>query len=316
MHFVGIDLAWGSKGTTGLAVVDQSGALLAATTRKADQDILAWLRPRVTGPCVVAIDAPMIVTNKTGSRDCERLINRYFGRYHASCHASNTSKPYFANGTRASRLADQLGLAVDPASQSDRRAIEVYPHPAMVALFNLPRVLQYKQKHGRDLAHLRSETLRLLTYLENLEHGTPPLRTAASPDWLSIRRAVEGATRKADLGTVEDAVDAVMCAYIAAYADAKSTAVRVFGTASTGYILTPVTPEIAEWADRDGTLSNRPPPPGNARSMPYAIVTPASNGMPRVIGPFATSDDADRWLITRPEHQSAAVIRVEPPAAD
>jgi predicted RNase H-like nuclease len=245
MYFVGVDLAWGQKKITGLAVVDAAGRLLAATQRKTDDEILDWLKPWTAGHCVVAIDAPIIVTNPTGNRPCESLVSRYFGKYNASCHPANLSKPHFANGTRALRLADQLGLAVDPQDRSDRRAVEVYPHPAIVVLFDLPRILQYKHKPGRNLEHLRGELLRLLDYLEGLDRASPPLLLSGSTDWQRIRRATEQAERKVDLAQVEDSIDAVVCAYIAAYSEANPTAVRLMGDPESGYILTPVTADIA-----------------------------------------------------------------------
>jgi len=249
MYYVGVDLAWGQNKITGLAVIDAAGELLAATQRKTDDEILDWLTPWTAGPCLVAIDAPIIVTNPTGNRPCESLVNRHFGKYNASCHSANLAKPHFANGTRALRLADQLGLAVDPQVRSDRRAVEVYPHPAIVVLFDLPKILQYKHKPRRDLEHLRRELIRLLNYLEALDTASPPLRLRDSTDWQRIRLATEQAVRKADLGRVEDSIDAVVCAYIAAYSEANPAAVRVMGDIETGYILTPVTPDIARAFD-------------------------------------------------------------------
>lgn len=249
MHFIGVDLAWGQNGTTGLAVVDANGYLLAATERKTDQEILDWLAPWTAGPCLVAMDAPIIVNNPTGNRACERLINQYFGRFNASCHSANSSMPHFADGTRALSIAGALGLAVDPSTRVQRQAIEVYPHPALVALFDLPKVLQYKHKPGRDLGHLRGELVRLLGYLESLENAVPPLRLGQSPDWQRIRRATENAQRKVDLSRVEDSIDAVVCAYIAAYANANPSGVRIMGDVDTGYILTPVTADIARRFD-------------------------------------------------------------------
>ncbi len=116
MHYVGVDLAWGEKGTTGLAAVDEDGVLLDVTERGSDEEIHGWLQPWVADDCLVAIDAPIVVNNLTGNRPCESLIGKYFGRYNAYCHSANMSNPNFAHGTRARRIADALGLDIDPAS--------------------------------------------------------------------------------------------------------------------------------------------------------------------------------------------------------
>jgi predicted RNase H-like nuclease len=193
----------------------------------------------------VAFDAPLIVVNPSGQRPCERLVAQYFGRYGARCHPTNTANPSFTAGARGLRLAETLGLELDPAIPSARRAAEVYPHPALVVLFDLPRILQYKAKPGRDFTHLQAELLRLIGYLESLAHASPPLQLKGNPQWDQIRAGAESAWRKADLKRLEDAVDGVVCAYIAAYADANPSLVHYLGDVGTGQILTPITPAIA-----------------------------------------------------------------------
>jgi predicted RNase H-like nuclease len=262
MHFVGVDLAWGPRNRTGLAVLDGNGRLLDLRTAVTDQEILAWLRPWTAGPCLVAIDAPLVVPNASGQRRCESLVGRYFGRQQAFAHSSNRGNPHFAPVPRALGLADALDLDVDPQSPGARRAVEVYPHPALVSLFDLPVVLRYKNKPGRDLELLRSETLRLLDLMDGLATAAVPLVTAGAPagdEWRRIRQVVTGAGRKSELRRVEDGIDAVVAAYIALYATVAPEHVRVIGTGAEGYILTPVAPEVAVRIDRDGAVGWVPP---------------------------------------------------------
>ncbi|GAB2609084.1 DUF429 domain-containing protein [Kribbella endophytica] len=254
VRYVGVDLAWGQRGVTGLAVLDASGCLLDVTVQQTDDEILTWLSRWTAGPCFVAFDAPIVVNNATGHRSCERLISQYYGRFGASCHAANTTNASFTNGSRALRLIEALGLSLDPTAA--RRAAEVYPHPAIVTLFDLPRILQYKSKPGRDFEHLYAEMLRLAQYVESLADASPPLQVKANPAWQQLRQALTQATRKADLKRVEDALDSVVCAYIAAYAATHPTQVRYFGTPTTGQILAPVTPAQA-------TRYDQTPPPAN-----------------------------------------------------
>src|SRR3954466_5968541 len=168
MHFIGLDLAWGEKRPTGLAVLDDAGRLLRLSAHGTDEDILASLASYVDGPCLVALDAPLLVTNAAGNRPCEAALNRDFARFQAGAHPANTAKPEFADLPRGARLASALGLDMDPRSASERRAIEVYPHPATVALFRLGRTLKYKDKPGRDRESLRGELKILMGYIEGL----------------------------------------------------------------------------------------------------------------------------------------------------
>lgn len=242
MHFVGVDLAWGPRNRTGLAVLDDGGRLLDLIETRTDDDILRWLEPHSQGPCIVAFDAPIIVRNATGRRRCEAELGQVFSRYDAGAHPSNTTRPELAHGTRALRLALALELDVNPHSSAERRALEVYPHPATVVLFGLQRTIKYKHKHGRDLDFLRSEALRLVQLVEGLAAADPPLHVEHHPGWRTIHAAVENATRKADLKLVEDVIDAVLCAYIGLYSLRRPGDTTVFGDVEEGYIVTPTLP--------------------------------------------------------------------------
>jgi predicted RNase H-like nuclease/ppGpp synthetase/RelA/SpoT-type nucleotidyltranferase len=242
MYFVGVDLAWGENRPTGLAVLDRDGRLVHVSAQRTDAEIEAALGGYVEGGCLVAIDAPLVVTNATGNRPGEAALNRDFARFDAGAHPVNTGKREFSRMPRGARLAKALGLDMDPASRTTRRAIEVYPHAATVALFRLGRTLKYKAKPGRPLAQLRSELLRLMTLLEGLGDANPPLRIAHHEAWRGLGAQVEAAQRKSELRVVEDQVDAVVCAYVAMYAARQPDRVTTYGDFSTGYIVTPSLP--------------------------------------------------------------------------
>ena len=246
-HVVGVDLAWGERQPTGVAVLDDGGRLVRVCAVRTDAEIDEALAAYVDGPCVVAIDAPLIVRNATGNRPAEAALNRDFARFDAGAHPSNTGKPEFADGTRGQRLAARLGLDVNPRSGRPRRALEVYPHPATVALFGLGRTLKYKNKPGRTLASLRGELLALMNLVESLADAEVPLHVAG-PEWAALRAQVEEATRKSGLRVVEDQVDAVVCAYVGRLAASAPDRVTVYGDEvpggwQDGYIVTPVLPE-------------------------------------------------------------------------
>ncbi|AMO59507.1 RelA/SpoT domain-containing protein [Mycolicibacterium phlei] len=236
MHFVGLDLAWGERNPTGVAVLDADGRLRHLGTAGDDASILAALAPFTAGDCLVAIDAPLIVPNRTGHRPAEREFNRVFARFHAGARPAFADKPELAD-PRAARLARALDLDIDPSSASRRRAAEVYPHPATVVLFGLDKTLKYKRGAFADR---RTALLRLITLIEGLEHATPALRLDDA--WAALHQRVRAATRPSELRREEDPVDAVLCAYVALFWHHRPHDVTVYGDHATGYLITPSLP--------------------------------------------------------------------------
>jgi predicted RNase H-like nuclease/ppGpp synthetase/RelA/SpoT-type nucleotidyltranferase len=269
MYFVGVDLAWGDRKPTGLAVLDDEGHLVHVSAATTDDSIVEALAPYVDGDCLVAIDAPLIVVNAKGNRPAEAALNKDFAKYDAGAHPSNTGKREFRDQPRGARIAARLGLDMNPRSGRSRRAIEVYPHPATVALFRLERILRYKQKPGRDVEALRAELMRLLGFIEGLVAGDPALLVDGRPGengpspWQALRVAVETAKRKSELRVVEDQLDAVICAYVALFRERRPGETTTYGDFETGYIVTPTLPADARAAP-EGTDAAVPLDPGAA----------------------------------------------------
>ena len=259
MHYIGVDLAWGDRRPTGLAVVDDDGRLVHLSAATDDDSVVQALTPFVGGPCVAAFDAPLVVTNASGNRPAEAALNRDFARFHAGAHPTNTARPEFATTPRAARLAERLGLEIAPPATGQHRAFEVYPHAATVALFRLGRTLKYKHKPGRPLTQLRSELMRLVGLLEGLAAAEPSLRLTQHRGWRDLVASVESAQRKSDLRRAEDQVDAVVCAYVALLAERRPELTTTYGDAATGAIVTPTLPaghepDTDQPADIDQTI--------------------------------------------------------------
>ncbi|TKR27089.1 DUF429 domain-containing protein [Cellulomonas hominis] len=247
---VGLDLAW-STGVTGLAVVDDAGHLLDSGSCRTDDEIAAWLAG-VGGPlAVVGVDAPLVVPNATGQREAERAIGRAFGAYGASAHTANRGT-FGGADPRAWRLAERFGWATDPATPVGAGrtvCLEVYPHPALVALFGLPYRLDYK-KGPRE--RRQPGFAALVAHLESV----PELRVGESPRWRHLR-AVVADPGPGDLDRVEDELDAVVCAHLAWLWHHRPGSLVVYGSAAGGYVVAPPPPAHP---------AVRPPRPGSARA--------------------------------------------------
>ncbi len=238
MHFVGLDLAWGEKNQTGVAAIDSDGRLLHVGAAQDDASIIDAIAPFTGDDCLVAFDAPLIVKNQTGHRPAEAAFNRDFQKFDAGARPAFAEKPELKN-PRAARLAAALDLDMDPASGANRKAIEVYPHPATVVLFELDKTLKYKRGPFGDR---QRDLLKLMTLIEGLDDATPRLRANRSVAWVELRKRVEAASKPVQLDRDEDPVDAVLCAYIALYWYRRPDDVTVYGDFETGYIVTPSLP--------------------------------------------------------------------------
>lgn len=243
-HF-GVDLAWGERARTGIAEVTDDGRLVRCISVRTDDEITDVIAPLLGTASVVAFDAPLIVSNPTGQRACERDLARHFASFHAGPHPTNTNRPHMHPLPRAQRLARTLGLLLDPADRARDRgplAIEVYPHPAMVSWFDLKRILPYKARTGRSLADRQHAFAELLAHMNR--HLAVPMGLGEHADWDRLTQAVTGSQRQVDLDRAEDELDAICCARLAWLWAREPQTLTVFGDAD-GFIITPPPPRAA-----------------------------------------------------------------------
>lgn len=226
-YFIGIDLAWSARNKSGLAVLQWDGQIASLKEGSpalaiTNADIVDFVRPLVTSETlIVAVDAPLAVPNETGLRPSERALNTIFGRFHAGAYPSNRKRLEDRNGGTVRgeeivRLLDGLGIrhaAQITARQPARQMFEVYPHPAMITLFKLNKVLKYKARHTPAT---RREAFRAYqAHLGSLRAAQPAL---SLPDaLLSEGYLAQVAQSSSDLKALEDKLDAVFCAYSALY---------------------------------------------------------------------------------------------------
>lgn len=210
-----------------------------------DQEIADYIgKVAPQSGAVVAIDAPLTVPNATGRRPGEAELNSVFARFHAGAHPANRQRLTGYNGGKVRgeellSLLSSLDIRHDPLiapRQQTRQAFEAYPHPAMVALFRLDRILKYKARPTISLAQRLEEFQRYQRHLRDLRQAEPQVvlpRSLLSETHLTKR----GRALKA----YEDQLDAVFCAYIALYYWWWGTErCRIFGDVERGYIVAPV----------------------------------------------------------------------------
>ncbi|MGF1542856.1 MAG: DUF429 domain-containing protein [Pleurocapsa sp.] len=240
MKFIGIDLGWvsGASGLCCLNWQDEQLEILELTTKLEIAEILTWIDKWIPSqePGLIAVDAPTIIINPTGMRLADKLTHKYFGRYHAGCYPANLSRPFADRtvGLGKSLIARNFNHApIIKPQQLGRYQIEVFPHPAMINLFKLEKILKYKKG---TLAQRQVELEKLRHYIYDVLPQQEPvlnLNDYSIPTWSDRLRGKE-------LKTVEDMLDSLICAYIAAHWWYWGTVKNlVLGDGSTGYIIVP-----------------------------------------------------------------------------
>ncbi|MBD2202299.1 DUF429 domain-containing protein [Calothrix sp. FACHB-1219] len=241
MKFLGIDLGWKSQpsGLCYLELIDNQLEIRDLDRREAIADILTWIDSCVQPqePALIAVDAPTLIPNATGSRLPDKLSHKYFGKYHAGCYPANLGLAFAERTVNFGLELESRGFIHAPTIEPQkpgRYQIEVFPHPAIVNLFNLERILKYKK--GR-LSDRRLELTKLYNHILNiLPTLQPPLRSLRLCGSFISEIPHTGAALKA----VEDQLDSLICAYVAAHwwywGEQRNL---VLGDRTTGYIVTP-----------------------------------------------------------------------------
>jgi predicted RNase H-like nuclease len=190
---------------------------------------------------VAAVDAPLVVED---GRRAERELGRAFGRFGAGAY---TPSQKFMAGMEAGRdlakALEGLGFCLDPtrltARARGRFALEVYPHAAHVAWFDLSRRIPYKKgRVGDKRLGMRAYQLHLAGRL-----------AVEAPAVLSDERLTGALTldprglRGRTLKCLEDTLDGLTCALMAVHCWRQGRdGFAVFGSPLSGYIVTPKPP--------------------------------------------------------------------------
>jgi len=176
---------------------------------------------------VMAVDAPLVCPNRSGSRPVDRLTHRLFGREHAGCHPSNAR--LCARPLRIARVLASEGFSLGWDLAASRLAMEVYPHPAMIRWFGLPRILKYKRG---TVAERRREFRRYQSLLRScLQCRFPELHPGLVGEGL-----LEAVYSK----EAEDRLDALFCALIAYHHwRHQGQQTQIIGDAQSGFLVLP-----------------------------------------------------------------------------
>ena len=254
-RLIGIDLAWGKRdgsepaGSGCAELVWKDGKRDELELKRLDvlgrvDKIVEWIQPD-GGDWVVAIDAPLVICNKTGERSAEEQMKRYYRRFDASARPASLKNPDFRKHYQGrmirKRLKELGGTLVERAEDLNGKSLffETYPHPATVELFDLNLIIKYKMKDGMVKEQRRAGQQELADRIRTHFCDRPIGPRLRLDDRLTnlLSEPDPKATHK-ELKEREDKLDGLICAYVAAWADAGRCLQR-FGEDGKGVMLIP-----------------------------------------------------------------------------
>lgn len=231
---LGIDAAWTERNPSGVALVAGYAGnwrLLAAAASYphflgtealdakpqgglADVPALLWRSRDLSGrvPDVIAVDMPLATVPVTDRRVADNAVSAAFGAAWCGTHSPSPARPGLVGSTLMSALV-RAGWPLAMKSIAVPATIEVYPHPALLALTGDAMRLPYKTAKMRaywpsgDRTQRRLSLVatwrRIVSALDRKIDGVAaalPLPEVNAPLW--------------QLKAFEDALDAVVCAWV------------------------------------------------------------------------------------------------------
>ena len=248
-RYLGLNLAWAPRNPSGGAVIEvtEEGIKLVSTTSlRAHEDILAWIaRNRGRQGAVLAVNAPIIVENTSGSRRCDRALMEHFSRHLLDEYSANTVNA--SHPRTMGRAMMRMGFDPDPSAEGDR-VIETCNKATQILLFDLDRPIRLKSGPvgaRKDAVSRFRETL-----WEMLSDADPPL--LPSPALSRLLNADLPSSNGSRVGELEDRLEATLSAYIAAYLAIRGPHECAFlGDLENGYILLPTSRQAAPPEDEE-----------------------------------------------------------------
>ena len=193
-------------------------------------EIVAWIEPQ-RGDWVVAVDAPLVVLNQTGRRQADADVSAKYWKFEAGAYPANLNNLNLgpthqgrATVAGAAGCGADVGGARRGCEERPADAFEMYPHPAMVELFALERTIKYKKGRVAEKRIGQRELADAIRVHLCAAEARPRLRV--DPKLEDLLEEPQEPLKGRALKGREDRLDAVVCAYIAAWLDAGNRCKR------------------------------------------------------------------------------------------
>jgi len=233
MRYLGVDLAWGegseakSANRSGVVALEASGTIRDARWTIGVEATIEWIQQHTADDALLFVDAPLVITNATGPRLADRQTGRRYGRWWVSANSVNLNSPRKAGVHLRERL-EALGWRYsdgrDGPPSRGQVLSECFPYTTIVGVSELgyddKRPAYKRASKGMPAAEawpIRTAACdELIRRVARLAEFDPPVDLASHP---VTKRLLEEASpaRWRDYKLREDLLDAVICAWTAAY---------------------------------------------------------------------------------------------------
>ena len=241
---LGIDAAWTATEPSGVALVasDSGGWRCIAVAPNYDAFLalpsgasVDWRRSRFCGSAVevphlldaarslagdtvdlVAIDMPVATVPITGRRTADNVISSSFGGRGCSTHTPSADRPG-SLGCSLSAAFAAAGFSIATSSTKageSHRLLEVYPHPALLALLGRPYRVPYKVTKVRRYFPSSSAEQRVASLLAEFHAIRGALEVSFGRVELPLPEPAHVKSPRL-LKPYEDTLDALVCAWVA-----------------------------------------------------------------------------------------------------
>ncbi|HIW11551.1 MAG TPA: DUF429 domain-containing protein [Candidatus Salinicoccus stercoripullorum] len=241
MKFIGIDLAWTYKNESGICVISESGAVeLLDSQVYSNGDLLGIIKKYNRDGMCIAIDAPLLVKNATGSRGAEGALMRT-EIHGCRLSAFNSNRNYFMKffgdirGETLMEMILQEFPDMEIGFSDSKSLLETFPTGICCGLFPEIYPVKYKRKPRVPF----EETCRHMGILLNRFERIETVEGHVSGLISKLAVDVSSLTRK-EHKHVEDKIDAFLCAYGMSSIYHGRAEDTMFGNTEDGFIVVPV----------------------------------------------------------------------------
>jgi predicted RNase H-like nuclease len=233
MRYLGVDLAWGEGSAakpanrSGVIALEASGTIGDAGWTIGLESTIDWIQRHAADDALLFVDAPLVITNATGPRLADRQTGQRYGRWWVSANSVNLRSPGKAGVHLRERL-EALGWRYsdgrDGPPSCGQVLSECYPYTAIVGVPELgyedKRPAYKRASKGMPAAEAwpirTAECDELIRRVAQLAEFDPPVDVASHPETNRLLVDPSPASWR-DYKLREDLLDAVICAWTAAY---------------------------------------------------------------------------------------------------